>query len=136
MFPQCFPVSHTGNIASRDANYAYATQQGILTKIRASEQLQKFCEHEQASTHLIFASNSNKGEILQWMGPFDTPTSDDSEEEIIEEFGSSDDTSDGELHPQLITTTRSGSMENAEFQVSNYVKLYVIAGGGGGGALK
>ena len=35
-------------------------------------------------------------------------TSDDSEEEIIEEFGSSDDTSDGELHPQLITTTRSG----------------------------
>ena len=35
-------------------------------------------------------------------------TSDDSEEEIIEEFGSSDDISDGELHPQLITTTRSG----------------------------
>ena len=28
--------------------------------------------------------------------------SDDSEEEIIEEFGSSDDTSDGELHPQLL----------------------------------
>ena len=36
-------------------------------------------------------------------------TSDDSEEEIIEEFGSSDDTSDGELHPQL-TTTRSGKV--------------------------
>ena len=35
-------------------------------------------------------------------------TSDDSEEEIIEEFRSSDDTSDGELHLQLITTTRSG----------------------------
>ena len=35
-------------------------------------------------------------------------TSDDSEEEIIEEFGSSDDTSDGELQPQFITTTRSG----------------------------
>ena len=35
-------------------------------------------------------------------------TNDDSEEEIIEEFGSLDDTSDGELHPQLITTTRSG----------------------------
>ena len=34
-------------------------------------------------------------------------TNDDSEEEIIEEFGSSDDTSNGELHPQLITTTRS-----------------------------
>ena len=26
-------------------------------------------------------------------------SSDDAEEEIIEEFGSSDDTSDGELHP-------------------------------------
>ena len=35
-------------------------------------------------------------------------TSDDSEEEIIEEFGSSDDTLDGELHPQLTTITRSG----------------------------
>ena len=35
-------------------------------------------------------------------------TSDDSEEEIIEEFGSSDFTLDGELHPQLTTTTRSG----------------------------
>ena len=58
-------------------NYAYATRQGILTKIRACEQLQKFCEHEQASTHLIFASNSSKGQILRalsnWMGPFDTP---------------------------------------------------------------
>ena len=35
-------------------------------------------------------------------------TSDDLEEEIIEEFGSSDDTLDGELHPQLTTITRSG----------------------------
>ena len=35
-------------------------------------------------------------------------TSDDLEEEIIEEFRSSDDTLDGELlHPRLITTTRS-----------------------------
>ena len=58
-------------------NYAYATRQGILTKIRACEQLQKFREREQASTHLIFASNSRKGQILRalsnWMGPFDTP---------------------------------------------------------------
>ena len=81
MFPQCFPVSHTRNIVSfciQDANYAYATQQGILTKIRAYEHLQKFCEHKQVKTHLIFASNSHKlGQILQalsnWMGPFDTP---------------------------------------------------------------
>ena len=35
-------------------------------------------------------------------------TSDDSEKEIIEVFGSSDDASDGELHSQVITTTRSG----------------------------
>ena len=35
MFPQCLPVSHAGNIDSsvsfcfQDANYAYATRQGI-----------------------------------------------------------------------------------------------------------
>ena len=81
MFPQCFPVSHTRNIVRfciQDANYACATRQGILTKIRACEHLQNFCEHEQASTHLIFASNSSKGQILRalsnWMGPFNTPT--------------------------------------------------------------
>ena len=79
MFPQCFPVSLTGNIVSsvsfcfKDANYSYATRQGILLKIRACEHLQKFYEQEQASTHLIFASNSSKGQILRalsnWMGP-------------------------------------------------------------------
>ena len=83
IFPQCFSVSHTGNIVFsvsfcfRDANCAYATRQGSLTKIRACEHLQKFCEHEQAGTHLIFASNSSKGQILRalsnGMGPFDTP---------------------------------------------------------------
>ena len=45
----------------QDANYAYVTRQGILMKIRACEHLQKFCEHEQASAHLIFVSNSSKG---------------------------------------------------------------------------
>ena len=49
----------------------------MLTRVRACEQLQKFCEHEQASTRLIFASNSSKGQflraLLNWMGPFDTP---------------------------------------------------------------
>ena len=62
MFPQCFPVSHVGNIVSsvsfcfQDANYACLTQQGTLTKIRAckhfesflrarsSEHSSKFCE--------------------------------------------------------------------------------------------
>ena len=84
MFPQCFAVFHTGNIVSsvrflfQDADYTYATWQGILTKIRACEHLQTFCEHEQASTRLIFArSNSSKGKILRalsnWMGTFYTP---------------------------------------------------------------
>ena len=46
MFPQCFSVSHSGNIVSpvsfcfRDANYVYATRQGTLTKFRACEHLQ------------------------------------------------------------------------------------------------
>ena len=80
-----FAVSHAGYIVSsvsfyfQDANYAYATQQGPLMKIRACEHLQNFCEYEQASTHLIFASNSSKGQILRalsnWTGPFDIPQS-------------------------------------------------------------
>ena len=83
MFEQSFPVSHTGNVVSsvsfcfQDANYAYATRQGILTNIRACEHMQQFCEPEQASSHLIFASNSSKDQILQalsnCMGSFDTP---------------------------------------------------------------
>ena len=47
--------------------------------IRAFEQLQKFCDHMQASAHLIFASNSSEGQILRalsnWMEPFDTSIS-------------------------------------------------------------
>ena len=64
MFPQCFPVSHTGNIVSsvsfcfQDANYA-CTLHGreFLTKIRARKQSQKNCEHEQASTYDHCSSN-------------------------------------------------------------------------------
>ena len=38
----------------------------LFLRARAfDKQLQKFCEHEQASTHRIFASNSSKGEILR-----------------------------------------------------------------------
>ena len=72
-----FSSLHTGNIASsvsfslQDANYAYPTRQGILRKIRACERLQKFFEHEQASTPLLFATNLSKGQILRalsnWM---------------------------------------------------------------------
>ena len=69
---QCFQCQ----FSFQDSNYAYATLQGILTKIRACEHLQKFCEHEQASNSLIFASNLSKGQILRalsnWMRPFDT----------------------------------------------------------------
>ena len=75
MFPQCFCVSHTGNIVSsvdfcfQDANYAYATRQGILPKFRACEHLQKFCEHEQASnssTGQIFASTFKLDGTIQY----------------------------------------------------------------------
>ena len=37
----------------------------MLTRMWASEQLQKFCEHEQTITRVIFASNSSKGQILR-----------------------------------------------------------------------
>ena len=38
----------------------------LFLRARAfDKQLQTFCEHEQASTHLIFASNSSKGQILR-----------------------------------------------------------------------
>ena len=82
----CFPnapsfpygnIVYSVSVCSQDANYAYATRQGILAKIRACEHWQKFCDHEQARTHLIFASNLGKGQILRalsnLMGPFDTP---------------------------------------------------------------
>ena len=68
MFPQCFqfPMETISvSFCFQDASYAYTTQQGTLTKIRACEHLQNFCEHEQATTHLIFASNSSKGQILR-----------------------------------------------------------------------
>ena len=57
---------------------SYTTREGILRRILAREQLQIFCEHEQASIHQIFASNSSKGQTLlalsNWMGPFNTPS--------------------------------------------------------------
>ena len=50
----------------------------MLTRKRACEQLQKFEEHEQASTRLNFASKSRKGKILRavknFNGPFITPS--------------------------------------------------------------
>jgi len=83
-FPNVSQFCHTGTIVSsisfcfQGANYASVIQQRILTIIRACEQLQKFCEHEQASTHLIIASNSSGGQVLRalsnLMGPFDIPT--------------------------------------------------------------
>ena len=62
----------------QDANYAYTTRtEGNFKENPSMRTLAKFCEHEQASTHLIFASNSSKGQNLpalsNWIGPFDTP---------------------------------------------------------------
>ena len=84
MFSQCFQVSYKGKIVSsvsfcfQDANYTYATRQGILTKIRACEHFQNFTNTSKASTRLIFESNSTKGQIFRVlsnrMGPFDTPS--------------------------------------------------------------
>ena len=50
-------------------------------------------------------------------------TSDDSEEEIVEEFDSSDDTSDGELKPQLTTTTRSGRVAGLYMEKCVYLTV-------------
>ena len=64
-----FPIPETllpvSVFCFQDANYAYASQQGILTKIRACEHLQKFCEHEQASTHLILQAIRAKAKFCE-----------------------------------------------------------------------
>ena len=85
MFPSFLYGKHTGKIVSsvsfnfQDAKYPYATLQGILTKIRACERLQKILRTRASEHFLIFASNSREGQILRalsnWMGPFNTPHS-------------------------------------------------------------
>ena len=66
MFPQCFPVSNTENIVYsvsfcfRDANYAYATWQGILTKVRACEHLQKFASTSKQKKTSLSRLNKKK----------------------------------------------------------------------------
>ena len=71
IFPHFFPVSHTGSIVSSVFFFLSRCKSclrytaGNLTNIRACENLQKFCEHEQASTRLICARNSSKGQILR-----------------------------------------------------------------------
>ena len=52
------------NLCFLGVNYASATRQRILTKIRAYE-LQEKNLRAQASTLLIFASNSSKGQIFR-----------------------------------------------------------------------
>ena len=74
-------VFHTGNIAPsvsfslQDANYAYPTRQRILRKIRACERLQKFFEHEQASTPFCdqFEQRPNFASTFKLDGPFNAP---------------------------------------------------------------
>ena len=62
-------AEHCDFFASTSRNKKFA--------LRACEQLQKFGEHEQASTRLNFASKSNKGKILRavknFNGLFITP---------------------------------------------------------------
>ena len=74
---------YTGNIASRlsflfsRCKLCLRYTAGNFNENPSKRALAKICEQEQASTHLIFASNSSKGQILRalsnWMGPFDTP---------------------------------------------------------------
>ena len=61
IFNQCFPVCYTGNIVSsvsfcfQDSNYAYVRYTaGNFNENPSMRAVAKFCEHEQASTHLIF----------------------------------------------------------------------------------
>ena len=59
MFSNVSQFFNTGNIAVfnvcfQGTNYAPTTRWRISTKIQACEQLQKFSEHEQASSFLIF----------------------------------------------------------------------------------
>ena len=45
--------------------YGILRHRANLTRTRAREQLQKFCEHEEESTRLNFASKSSKCQILR-----------------------------------------------------------------------
>ena len=87
MFSSISQLCHTGNIVSsvhycfQDGNYAPATRWRILMKIRACEQLQNVCEHEQASTRPSLRAIRAKVKFdqilwahLKWMGPFHTPS--------------------------------------------------------------
>ena len=59
MFPQCSPVEPTVNIVC--IQFLFPRCKLCL---RYSEQLRKFCDCEQASTHLRFSSSSSKGQNL------------------------------------------------------------------------
>ena len=66
--------------ASMPSTAIFSRAQAEIKKfaLRACEQLQKFGEHEQASSRLNFASKSSKGKILRavknFNGPFITPS--------------------------------------------------------------
>ena len=69
VFPM-LPSSHTGNITSSVS--LLFSKCKLCLRYTAGNFKIRACEHEQASTHLIFASNSSKGQILRalsnWMG--------------------------------------------------------------------
>ena len=56
----------------QDVNYGYSTRQEISTKLRACEQLQKFCEHSSNFCEQ-FEQRQNFASTFKSMGPFDTP---------------------------------------------------------------
>ena len=61
------------SVPKKPTKNSLRTFEQISTRIRACEQLQKFCEHEQVSTRLNFASKSSKGQILRALGDFQAP---------------------------------------------------------------
>ena len=62
---------------SEHCDFFASTSRDKKFALRACEKLQKFGEHEQASTRLNFANKSSKGKILRavknFNGPFITP---------------------------------------------------------------
>ena len=103
-------------------NWEELTENGGLNKLTVSE-LDKYLNYhclpksgknlEKIKRITCHTWRPNTGQVQSLVTAqsicYDTDTtSDDSEEEIVQEFGSLDDTSDGELHPLLITNTSSG----------------------------
>ena len=73
----CFQ-KHSKSVKFSPVFLRFTTREFRQESEHAAEQWRKFCEHEQMSTRLIFASSSSNSQILRVLlnciGPFDTPT--------------------------------------------------------------